>query len=93
MFSDKEESYFEYEIENSDVEGIKLCDDITLNKMRDNDILAKKAINNPNEIYRIEEESIVTGGLETPDNRISPIYPKEMDAMIDISQSQSSNNY
>ena len=66
MFSDKEDSYFELEIENSDVEGVKLCDDITLNKMRGNDIMAKKAANNPNEIYRIEEESIITGDLDTP---------------------------
>jgi hypothetical protein len=66
MFSEKEESFFEYEIENSDVEGIKLCDDITLNKMRDNDIMAKKIKINANEIYIIEEESNVTAGLGTP---------------------------
>ena len=66
MYSDNENSYFELEIETSDVEGIKLCDDITLNKMRGNDINAKKAANNPNEIYRIEEESIITGNDDTP---------------------------
>ena len=66
LYSDNENSYFELEIETSDVEGIKLCDDITLNKMRGNDINAKKAANNPNEIYRIEEESIITGNDDTP---------------------------
>jgi hypothetical protein len=66
LYSDNENSYFELEIETSDVEGIKLCDDITLNKMRGNDINSKKAANNPNEIYRIEEESIITGNDDTP---------------------------
>ena len=58
MFSDKEESYFELEIDNSDVEGIKLSDELTQNKMKSFDVIGKKAVNNPNEIYRIEEESI-----------------------------------
>ena len=43
FFSEKEEnSYFEYEIENSDAEGL-LGDDIVLNSMREKDVLAKKA--------------------------------------------------
>lgn len=43
VFSEKEEnSYFEYEIENSDAEGL-LGDDIVLNSMREKDVLAKKA--------------------------------------------------
>ena len=66
MFSDKEESYFELEIDNSDVEGIKLSDELTQNKIKGFDVIGKKAVNNPNEIYRIEEESIQTGGIDTP---------------------------
>lgn len=42
VFSEKEESYFEYEIENSDAEGLHMCDDITMNKMREKDVMSKK---------------------------------------------------
>ena len=77
-FSENEEnSYFEYEKENSDADDLGLCDDITMNKMRGKDIMAKKAAAYPNEIYRIEEESIVTGGMDTPNLMNTPTYLKE----------------